>query len=344
MSSRLIDEKSEQHIRKLFSERLTDDVDVTFYAGQENEDAVTFTRQFLTELAALSERIELEEKPLDEAARSEGLVSPSLVLGRKKGYRVEVHGAPSGHEAGALIETLPLIAAGETGLSPASLAKLAEMDREVLLYSFVTPTCPHCPGSVLQNHRIAVAAPGKVRSVAVSAGENLELARRFDVSSVPQQVINEDPESATLGVQPESRYVDQILQYGSSDPEAVLAAAGDAAAEKEKLVDDPDFPLTLTDANFREAIEKYPFLVVDCWAEWCGPCRMIAPVVAELAAAQAGRMVFGKLDTEANAVVPTEFDIRSIPTLLVFKNGELAERLVGAMPKDELLAKLETML
>lgn len=344
MSSRLIDEKSAEQIRALFDARLNESVDVTLYTGQENEEAVQFTRQFLSELVELSEHIDLSEKSLDDTARTEGLVSPSLVMGSKKGYRVEVHGAPSGHEAGALIETLPLLAEGDSGLGEASQSKLAQLDREVLLYSFVTPSCPHCPASVLQNHRIAVAAPGKVRSVAVSAGENMELAKRFQVSSVPQQVINEDPASATMGVQAEGKYVDQILQYGASDPEAVLDTVQKEDAKKEELVDKPAEPLTLTDDNFREAVAKYPFLVVDCWAQWCGPCRLIAPIIHELAIEQQGRMVFGKLDTEHNAVAPTEFDIRSIPTLLVFKDGELIDRLVGALPKDELLAKLETLL
>jgi thioredoxin 1 len=344
MTNRLIDDKAEKQIRQLFDARLSSPVDVTLYSGQENEDAVDFTRRFLRELAAFSDNIALEEKTLSETEREQGLVSPSIVLGRDKGYQVEIHGAPSGHEAGALIETLALIAGGDSMLSPDNREKLSKLDQEVLLYSFVTPTCPHCPRSVLQNHKIAIAAPGKVRSVAVSAGENMELAQRFQVSSVPQQVINEDPESSSIGVQPEGKFVDQVLSYGASNYEAIVAEVEAAEAEKEKLVDRPDFPLKVTDANFREAVDKYPFLVVDCWAEWCGPCRMIAPVIDALAKEQAGRMAFGKLDTEANVVIPTEYDIRSIPTLLVFKNGELADRIMGAMPKEQLLAKLEALL
>ena len=340
----LIDEQTEQHLRDFFGQRLQSSVDVTLYAGQENAEAVDFTRQFVRELAALSDRIELREQSLGEGERARGLVSPSLVLGADLGYAIEMHGAPSGHEAGALVETLGLIGAGESELSPDSRAKLAALDKDVLLYSFVTPTCPHCPGSVLQNHKIAVEAKGRVRSVAVSAAENMELAQRFKVSSVPQQVINEDPASSSLGRQPEESFVDQVLRYGASDAEAVLAAAAARAAERLQLADNPTAPLVITDENFAGAVAKYPFLVVDCWAEWCGPCRMVGPIVEALAAEQAGRMVFGKLDTEANQQVPAEYDIRSIPTLLVFKNGELADRIVGAMPKPALLAKLEALL
>lgn len=340
----LIDAQTEQHLRDFFGQRLQQTVDVTLYSGQENAEAVDFTRRFLRELSALSDRIALSEQPLGEGERSRGLVSPSLVLGAKLGYAIEVHGAPSGHEAGALVETLGLLGAGDSELSADSRSKLAAIDKRVLLYSFVTPTCPHCPGSVLQNHKIAIEAKGKVRSVAVSAAENMELARRFSVSSVPQQVINEDPSSSTLGRQPETSYVDQVLRYGASNAEAVLAEAAARAAERLQLAERPTAPLEITDENFEAAVAKYPFLVVDCWAEWCGPCRMVGPIVEALAAEQAGRMVFGKLDTEANQQVPAQYDIRSIPTLLVFKNGKLADRLVGAMPKPALLAKLESLL
>jgi len=342
--SRIIDEKSAEQVAKVFQSRFVDPVEVILYTGQENEDAVNFTRQFIEELAEIDDRIEVETKALDEAARSEGIrTSPTLVLGRNKGYRIEVAGAPSGHEAGALVETLAMISSGKSGLSPDSEMKMGGIDKDVLLYSFVTSTCPHCPGSVIQNHKLAMAAPGKVRSVALSASENMDLARKFNVSSVPQQVINEDSATATIGVQPENQYVDAVLEHGASDFEAILAESRAKTDRAEALVDDPDEPLRITDTNFREAVGKYPFLVVDCWASWCGPCKMIAPIVHELAIEQRGRMVFGKLNTEENVVIPAEFDIRSIPTMLVFKNGELADRIVGAMPKEALLAKLESL-
>ncbi len=343
--NRIIDEKSAEQVAQIFQDRFSDPVDVTLYTGQENEDAVNFTRQFMEELAEIDERIQLELKTLDDGAREAGITtSPTLVLGQSKGYKIEVSGAPSGHEAGALVETLAMISSGKSGLSPDSESKMSKVDKDVLLYSFVTPTCPHCPGSVIQNHKLAMAAPGKVRSVAVSAGENMDMAKEFGVSSVPQQVINADAATVTIGIQPEGEFVDSVLMHGASDFEAILEEAKAKSAQAEKLVDDPDEPLKITDANFREAVERYPFFVVDCWAEWCGPCKMIAPIIHELAIEQRGKMVFGKLNTEENVVIPAEFDIRSIPTMLVFKNGELADRIVGAMPKEALQAKLETLM
>jgi thioredoxin 1 len=97
-----------------------------------------------------------------------------------------------------------------------------------------------------------------------------------------------------------------------------------------------DKPITVTDATFKETIQNYPLIVVDCWAAWCGPCRMIGPVVEELAQDYCGRIVFGKLNVDENPDVACEFQIMSIPTLLVFKNGKLVDRIVGAMPRQML--------
>jgi thioredoxin 1 len=98
----------------------------------------------------------------------------------------------------------------------------------------------------------------------------------------------------------------------------------------------PSMPVELTDQTFKEVIHKYPVVVVDCWAEWCAPCRMVAPVVEELAQDYRGRIVFGKLNVDSNVRTAQQYGIMSIPTLLVLKNGQLANRLVGAMPKEML--------
>jgi len=93
-------------------------------------------------------------------------------------------------------------------------------------------------------------------------------------------------------------------------------------------------PITLTDQNFEETIEKSPLFVVDFWAAWCGPCRMVAPVIEQLAKDYAGRVTFGKLNVDENPMVANAFQIQSIPSLLVFKNGKLVDGLVGAAPRQ----------
>lgn len=105
----------------------------------------------------------------------------------------------------------------------------------------------------------------------------------------------------------------------------------------------PNTPLKITDADFEDAIKKYPTIVVDCWAPWCGPCRMVGPVIEELAKEMQGHIVFGKLNVDENPQTSAKHQIMSIPTMLVFKNGNLVDRLVGAMPKQMLKQKLETL-
>ena len=103
----------------------------------------------------------------------------------------------------------------------------------------------------------------------------------------------------------------------------------------------PDKPLTLTDHDIEDTIRKFDIIVIDCWAPWCGPCKMVAPVIDELAQELKGKIVFGKLNVDENPQTSMKHQIMSIPTLLIFKNGSLVERLVGAYPKEELKKKLQ---
>jgi len=108
--------------------------------------------------------------------------------------------------------------------------------------------------------------------------------------------------------------------------------------------DHPSEPIEVTDSSFEDEAKKYPLMVVDCWAAWCGPCRMIAPVVEELAHDYAGKIVFGKLNVDENRETSQKFGIMSIPTLLVMKDGKEIDRLVGAAPKEYLEAELKKYL
>ncbi len=102
----------------------------------------------------------------------------------------------------------------------------------------------------------------------------------------------------------------------------------------------PDTPLVLTDADIDVAISKYPFLVVDCWAQWCGPCRMLGPIIESLAKKHQGDIVFGKLDVDTNPATSAKYEIRTIPNLLIFKNGIKAGDIVGAMPEAMLISEI----
>lgn len=102
--------------------------------------------------------------------------------------------------------------------------------------------------------------------------------------------------------------------------------------------------VTLTDANFRqEVLESDEPVLVDFWAAWCGPCRVIAPAIEELAREYEGRAKIGKLDVDHNPQVAMQYGIRSIPTILFFKDGRVADQLIGAVPKKLMAAKLDSL-
>ncbi|MBC7777814.1 MAG: thioredoxin [Phycisphaerae bacterium] len=97
-----------------------------------------------------------------------------------------------------------------------------------------------------------------------------------------------------------------------------------------------------TDASFKtDVLDSDKLTVIDLWAEWCGPCRMMTPVIEELSKEYAGKAVVGKLNVDENPIVPSENNVRGIPTFLFFKNGELVDKVVGAQTKKFLQDKIE---
>ena len=101
-------------------------------------------------------------------------------------------------------------------------------------------------------------------------------------------------------------------------------------------------PMTVTDANFATEVERSPLpVLLDMWAPWCGPCRMVGPVVEELAKEMAGRVRVAKLNVDENPATAARFNVQSIPTLLVLKNGREVERIVGAQPKAAIVQRLQ---
>ncbi|HIS23764.1 MAG TPA: thioredoxin [Candidatus Cryptobacteroides intestinipullorum] len=101
---------------------------------------------------------------------------------------------------------------------------------------------------------------------------------------------------------------------------------------------------TVTDANIVEILASDKPVMIDFWATWCGPCRMLAPTVEEIAKEYEGKAVIGKCNVDEASETPMKYGIRNIPTLLFFKGGQLVDRLVGAVPKNEITAKLDALL
>ena len=124
---------------------------------------------------------------------------------------------------------------------------------------------------------------------------------------------------------------DRIAKCGKCGATLAVAAAGS------------DKPLTVTDQNFsQEIVNSQGVVLLDCWAPWCGPCRMVGPIMEQLAAEAQGRYRVAKLNVDDNPRTASQFQIQSIPTMLIFKNGKLVDRIIGAQPKPAIASRLAT--
>ena len=105
--------------------------------------------------------------------------------------------------------------------------------------------------------------------------------------------------------------------------------------EKELLKNIKD-PLNLDDSNFSQTIDKFPLLLVDFWAPWCGPCRMMSPLIDQIGKDYVGRLVVGKVNVDENPTVSRQFGISSIPTLILFKRGQTVNKIIGSVSKNKI--------
>ncbi|MCE5299471.1 MAG: thioredoxin [Spirochaetia bacterium] len=350
----LIDEATAKQLKDRFMAEMKNTVDVKVFTNPvispdrpDMAELNEFTLSLGRELHAIEPRIIIQELNFNSpiAAQMGLQTSPSILIGYDTGYRIVYNGAPYGHEATAFLETLIAVSRGDAGPGGKAGKALLSLDKPVKIQVFVTPSCPYCPKSVFTANRIAIAARGKVTAECVESTENEALARSFNVSSVPQQVINGDRESITVGAQPENVLVMQVLKYGSPAVfETLRKEEEDASAKAEQLTENPDGIIRLTAGNFDAALAKYPALVVDFWAEWCGPCKMLGPVIEEMAQELKGKAVFGKLNIDENQSIAARYGIMSIPTVYYFKAGQKAGETAGALPKAELMKSLRGFL
>lgn len=351
---KIIDTETERQLKAKFIQEMKNPVDVILFVnlivmpGQEEiQEINNFARQFLKELSDIEPRIIVKELTVtDKKAKELGIItSPSIAIGYDLGYKIIFNGAPLGHEATSLIEIIILVSSAESHLESNSKELLKNMSNDVHLQVFTTPTCSYCPLAVIQAAQIAIELKGKVKVECVESTENQLLAAKFGVSSVPHTVINGIPETSVIGVIPETNLVRHILKFaGSEEYKIKLQEEEKIKKEKERLPDNPDEVIYISDNNFTEAVNKYKNIVVDFWAEWCAPCRMVAPIIEQLAKENAGKIVFGKLNVDENPKIASEYEVMSIPTLIVFKNGSKVGEIKGAMSKTDMEKQINNLL
>ncbi len=217
----IIDSKTKERLKVKFEKELIAPVDVKVFTRNivlRNEDPqyTRFAKELVQEFAEVSSKIKAEFYSLEDtlATKLNLSLSPTVLVGRDNGFNIEYWGAPAGQESATFIETIIMVSTKTTGLSKNLQEKLKEIENNVLLETFITLNCPYCPQAVLLANKMAIESNGKVISRCIEAQENIERASRFGVSSVPQQVINEDINSVMVGVQPEEKLVEYLLKYG----------------------------------------------------------------------------------------------------------------------------------
>jgi thioredoxin 1 len=195
---------------------------------------------------------------------------------------------------------------------------------------------PSTPLAPVQEGALAALAEqyaGRALLARINAEEETALAKRYRVATTPLYLLvrNSKPEIALASDSARDNVAGWLAHFVEGKPQPITAAQQPAADNK---------PLTLTDANFQQTIEQPLPVLVDFWAPWCGPCRMVAPSVEKLAQEFAGRAVVGKLNTDENQATAQRYRVMSIPTLIIFKNGQPVDQIVGAQPYPTLQQRL----
>lgn len=351
---KIIDADTEKQLKAKFIQEMKNPIDVKLFTNliilpgqEETQEINNFARQFLRELSLIEPRILVKEIPLtDKIAGNLGIkTSPSIVIGYDFGYKIVFNGAPLGHEATSLVELISIASSGESRLDTNVKELLKNVSKDVHIQVFTTPTCPYCPLSVIQSGQIAIELKGKVKAECVELMENQELANKYNVSSVPYIIINGMSESGIIGSVSEMNLAKQILKFAGNDKYKIkIEEEEKMKKEKEKLPDYPENVIYITDNNFKEAINKYKYIIVDFWAEWCMPCKMLAPTIEEMAKDNKGKIVFGKLNVDENPKIAAESGVMSIPTLIFFKNGKKFGEVVGVQSKSYIEDQINKMI
>ncbi len=343
----LIDTKTREFLTRKYSQELREDVDIKVFTRNiivrgKNPEYAQFSKELVKELSQVNDKIKVEYlSPGDEAAKELNLsFSPTILIGKNNGYSIQYWGVPAGQVASTIIETISLVSQGTSGLNGSIKAKLKNIDRNVLIETFFSLDSTVSPQAVLLSNRIAIELPDRVMSRSIEVGEMPDRTRVFKISTLPSVIINENKESLISGIISEEKLIYQLILNGSSNKDEILAKMEEEEAKKEMLVDSPDYPIVLNTSNFDKVIKKYIFLVIDCWAEWCAPCLVVHPIIENLAKKYKGEIAFAKLNIDQNREIAERFKIMSIPTLLVFKNGQNVDSIIGAMPQDVLEEKI----
>ncbi len=195
-------------------------------------------------------------------------------------------------------------------------------------------------------NRLARQNAGKILLVKVNARENPESARRYQVRARPALVVIRNQEAVSRAEPATPADLEQHVAYLlGQGPKPQQSAPAAPSADANGTSTAAGTPLTVTDATFDEQVLRSPLpVLIDFWAPWCGPCHMVAPTVDKLARELQGRLRVVKLNVDENPRVAGQYGVQSIPTMMVFKHGQIADRWMGAQPEAAIRARVQKAL
>ncbi len=208
----LIREEDKKELEKMFSTELKDPVEIIYFEGKGDRYAKEID-EILTDLSKLSDKIVYKkldyEQNKEQAEKLGVLKTPCICIGADKGYKMKYYGIPSGYEFMSLVEDIKHVSKGENHLSDETRSRLKEIDKDMKILVFVTPTCPYCPRAVLMAHQFAMENK-KIDAAMVEALEFNEWAEEHAVMAVPKIVINEKVEFE--GAVPEEIFLNYVME------------------------------------------------------------------------------------------------------------------------------------
>lgn len=216
-----------------------------------------------------------------------------------------------------------------------SVDRILNANLPVMLIFWRSST-PLTPVQEQELQELAKRYAGRAILARVNVDEEPTLAQRFRVATTPLYLLirNGKPELALASEEARRNVAAWLAHFIEGKPQPTTPQRSAAQATNDGK------PLTMTDANFEQTIRQPMPVLVDFWAPWCGPCRMVAPSVERLAQEFAGRAIVGKLNVDENPMTAQRYRVMSIPTLIIFKNGRPVDQIVGAQPYPVLQQRL----
>lgn len=350
----MIDEESSKEITKFLDEKIPDGGTARLLTfGTRDKSNCQYcdeVKQLSEELAGISNgRISAEHHVIEEAEELAGRLkvkrAPATVVTDAKGeLSMKFYGIPSGHEFTALLEDVVDAAGGDTPkLEAETVQVLQKLTKPIHLQVFVTPTCPYCPRAVRMAHQFSRVNPEMIDAEMIESIEFPELSDKYAVMAVPKVVINDEVDFE--GALPEKVFLFKVKEaLKERTPRDIQGEVGVEQAQTEASNALGGKAVDLSDSDFSSEVSKYPLMLVDFWAPWCMPCRMVSPAVDQLAKQYSGTVAFGRVNVDENPVTANKFRIQSIPTLMLFQHGNPIDQLVGAYPKNVIDSRIKARL